>query len=159
MDQDDKCTLCPDGTKCDSVGNELGSLWIKAGYFRTVPSSSKVYQCMFEKAACLGGHSTGDGLCREGYEAMLCSSCSPTYFFDSITRTCRDCEATRVTPAMVVVSVVVLMVCCALIFMYDKVKAWSEKWLNMGKVRIVYTTCQVSTSYENKNLRNNMKKI
>jgi len=60
---------------------------------------------------------------------------------------------------MVVVSVVVLMVCCALIFMYDKVKAWSEKWLNMGKVRIVYTTCQVSTSYENKNLRNNMKKI
>ena len=111
-----------------------------------MPSSSEVYPCTFEEAACLGGNSTGDKLCREGYEAMLCSSCSARYFFDSLTRTCRDCEATHVTPAMVVISVVILVVGCALIFMHDKVKAWSEKWLNMGKVRIVYTTCQVSTT-------------
>lgn len=146
MNLDGGCALCPDGTECESVGNELGSLWVKVGYFRTVPSSSEVYPCMFEKAACLGGNSTGDELCREGYEAMLCSSCSARYFFDSLTRTCRDCEATHVTPAMVVVSVAILVVACALIFMHDKVKAWSEKWLNMGKVRIVYTTCQVSTT-------------
>jgi len=146
MNLDGGCALCQDGTKCDSVGNELGSLWVKAGYFRTVPSSSEVYPCILEKAACLGGNSTGNNLCREGYEAMLCSSCSARYFFDSLTRTCRDCEATHVTPAMVVISVVILVVGCALIFMRDKVMAWSEKWLNMGKVRIVYTTCQVSST-------------
>ena len=28
--------------------------------------------------------------------------------------------------------------------MYDQAVAWRKKWVNLGKVRIVYTTCQVN---------------
>ena len=101
-----------------------------------------VYQCSSEDA-CRGGNTTGDALCGEGYDAILCSSCSGGYFFDSLSLTCRDCQATRVTPAMVVVSVVVVVAGGVLIFMRDRAQKWADKWVNMGKVRIVYTTFQV----------------
>ena len=137
-----ECRQCPEGTECDSVGNELPTLLLKEGYYRTTPKSHMVYVCSSEDA-CRGGNATGSALCSEGYEAILCSSCSGGFFFDSLTRTCRDCEATRVTPAMVVVSVVVVVAGGMLIFMRDKTKQWADKWINMGKVRIVYTTYQV----------------
>lgn len=101
-----------------------------------------VYQCSSEDA-CRGGNTAGDALCGEGYDAILCSSCSGGYFFDSLSLTCRDCQATRVTPAMVVVSVVFVVAGGMLIFMRDRAHKWAEKWVNMGKVRIVYTTFQV----------------
>ena len=31
-----------------------------------------------------------------------------------------------------------------IVFMKEEAQAWNKKWLNLGKVRIVYTTCQVS---------------
>ena len=137
-----QCLECPEGTTCDSAGNELATLLLKESYYRTTPKSSMVYECSSEEA-CPGGNTTGDALCGEGYNAILCSSCSRGYFFDSLSRTCRDCQSTRVTPAMVVFSIVVVLAGVVLIFNRDKTKKWAAKWVNMGKVRIVYTTFQV----------------
>ena len=143
MNPDGECHLCPDGAECSSKGSDLSTLEIKKGFFRTSPTSKEVYACA-NKMACPGGNQTGDGLCGVGYEATLCSSCKTGYFFDSLTRTCHDCQDTHIAPAMVVVSVVFLVVVGALILMRDQAKAWSKKWLNMGKIRVLYTTCQVN---------------
>ena len=37
-----------------------------------------------------------------------------------------------------------MVVAGALILMREQVEAWRKKWMNMGKVRIMYTTCQVN---------------
>ena len=67
-----ECHECPEGTECDSVGNELPTLMIEPSYFRTVPNSMEVYPCTFGEAACRGGNRTGDDLCKMGYEGPLC---------------------------------------------------------------------------------------
>ena len=142
LDQAGTCRSCPEGVKCDKPAR-LETLELEPGYFRATPESEQVYWCMLGKAACAGGSRTGGELCDKGYKSVLCSKCEAGYFFDSLTRICRNCQSSRVTPAMVVVSVVVLMVVVGLVCMKDQAQSWSKKWLNMGKVRIVYTTCQV----------------
>ena len=46
---------------------------------------------------------------------------------------------------MVVAGVVVVVAGGMLTFMRSKAQNWADKWVNMGKVRIVYTTFQVIT--------------
>ena len=72
MNEDGECASCPEGTKCDSAGNELSSLWVEAGYFRGAVESTTVYACTFGEVACPGGNTTGNKLCSEGYEGPLC---------------------------------------------------------------------------------------
>ena len=67
-----QCRECPEGALCDSVGNELGTLWIEAGFFRSRPDSKKIYLCTLGKAACPGSNQTGNELCQLGYEGPLC---------------------------------------------------------------------------------------
>ena len=74
------CELCDEdgegnlreGVVCHSVGNELATLEIEAGYYRTAPESREVYPCTLGESACPGGKRTGDELCAEGYEGPLC---------------------------------------------------------------------------------------
>ena len=72
MSGDTECFLCPEGSNCDSLGNELATLSIITGYFRAFSDSKEVYMCALEEA-CRGGNQTGDDLCSQGYEGPLCN--------------------------------------------------------------------------------------
>ena len=71
MMNDGTCHDCPEGTTCDSVGNELRSLLLQKDYYRTTRESTEVYPCSSE-FACQGGNGTGGALCNDGYEGVLC---------------------------------------------------------------------------------------
>ena len=75
MDENGECRECPDGTECDAVGNELGSLMVEAGYFRPSPISKSIYKCPLGETSCPGGNATGDALCdaSHGYTGPLVS--------------------------------------------------------------------------------------
>ena len=157
MNLDGGCALCQDGTKCDSVGNELGSLWIKTGHFRTVPSSSEVYQCL-NNEACSGGNMTGSGLCSEGYEEVLCSSCQIGYFKDASSGgTCMSCEGSRGSWMTVAFMAGVFLVGGGGIsawflqpdWLFDPETGYIEKLAKTNVVRFVVVTSQIVTSLEN----------
>ena len=65
------------------------------------------------------------------------------HFFDSLKQICRSCQDTQITPAMVVISVLIVAIVGALILRREHAEVWCKKWVNMGQVRIMYTTCQV----------------
>ena len=73
---EETCVECREGMDCDKVGNELATVTVRKGYFRAKPESKNVYRCPL-KEACPGGNVTGNQLCSEGHEGVLCGRLVP----------------------------------------------------------------------------------
>lgn len=87
------CRSCPKGASCP-FGSELASLVVKEKWFRTTATSRKLYRCPGGDDACPGGNATGEGLCADGYDGVLCSDCERGHYAtsDALTFTCEACD-------------------------------------------------------------------
>lgn len=70
----DVCTECFSNVVCEGSNN----IQVDPGFWRMYQNSSNIYACYYNKA-CLGGlnfSSLYPVNCKEGYEGILCHSCS-----------------------------------------------------------------------------------
>ncbi|KAK7254168.1 hypothetical protein SO694_00008461 [Aureococcus anophagefferens] len=88
------CRSCPKGASCP-FGSELASLVVKEKWFRTTASSKKLYRCPGGGDACPGGNATGEGLCADGYDGVLCSDCERGHYATAggVAFTCDGCDS------------------------------------------------------------------
>jgi len=68
------CEECPKGMIC-TFQQKLEEAMIEAGMYRISNDSTVVVECP-TKSNCVGGATSGDGLCREGHTGPLCMVCS-----------------------------------------------------------------------------------
>ena len=88
-DKQYQCIPCPSGA------NSCYSKYLKLspGYFRWAYDSTVVYECPMGAAACSGGTSTGQSLCKEGYEGPQCGVCKIGYYPTIDGKQCALCGA------------------------------------------------------------------
>jgi hypothetical protein len=93
----DICESCMVGVSCVTHGSVLVSLDLEPGFWRSGPSSVRVYLCTHGAVACAGG--TGDGTsdeypyCHTGYVGPLCAVCDKDYFRSWSSTRCERCAA------------------------------------------------------------------
>ena len=104
-------------------GNQI---YVKSGYWRRLPLSTAIIPCPDKGEGCVGGNSTGDGLCAKGYQGPLCSMCTAKYFKKSGTLTCVECSGTNIFTPAVILSLIILIIVLFLlsIFVYGQLKRY-----------------------------------
>lgn len=82
------CKTCPTNAK-ECHGDRIN---LKRGYWRISSLSSTIMTCPLGPESCSGGWETGQALCAEGYEGMLCAVCSNGFHLSSSSNTCELCR-------------------------------------------------------------------
>ncbi len=129
-----KCIQCSNGTyslednsdlhltQCNTCPNHAQQCYgdvivVSKGYWRISESAWTLLKCPMGMKSCKGGSAAGSLSCEEGYEGMLCGSCSEDYRYDSSSNSCVQCKATPVNVfTVLLMGIGVIAVGAALLF-------------------------------------------
>lgn len=117
-----QCVNCHSSMICRKPGNELATLELKAGYFRTTHTSREIYNCR-HKAACPEGDAVGTPQsCRVGHRGLLCAACDSGYFMN-INARCTTCSSSIKRAGFGVYSLLVFSLLLYLIWLFTSNQA------------------------------------
>lgn len=90
---------------------------IPEGHWRISDSSNSIIRCPLEDISCIGGESSGDYLCAEGFEGVLCGEATSQHHIDWIFQDSQQCSDSNVMlsiiiPLIVLGSLLILVCCC-----------------------------------------------
>jgi len=84
-------TKCDDGSKTPGIVSCYSDIIkVDVGYWRRFPQNKAILRCSLNLNGCQGGDTTGNGLCKLGYQGLLCSTCSEGYYIDNTI--CSSCK-------------------------------------------------------------------
>lgn len=129
-DERNHCRTCRNGVDCETSHEyrELENLYLERGFWRQDTTAKKIRRCP-NKRACQGGLGAGNELCKKGYEAPLCASCSADYVSSANeVYGCRKCSAAFVRFAIATTSCV-LVVVSFVTFMLVLYRKSIEEWV------------------------------
>lgn len=90
------CTECAPGLMCDTPGQTVSQVSLRAGYWRPSHESLQSYSCSPETACCGGVvNVTGfsEALCSEGHTGARCGSCAASWYkLGGAGATCQPCS-------------------------------------------------------------------
>lgn len=120
----------------DKEGTDLGTLSLKAGFYRFSNFSEVVYECPYTDQ-CRGGNLSGDFSCAAGSEGPLCHNCMRDYSFNALNGRCEHCDDQDQVHWIVYVFFGLLIMAGAVVFvikrkmpeLWDKVKSRSKEVL------------------------------
>lgn len=107
LDTKGACVSCSRGMSCENSGNELSTLLIKAGWYRTAQTSNQVYACT-RKNACPESIIVGPESCAEGHVGILCATCASGWY-KKVNGRCVKCKSKDRTLALVVYSALTIL--------------------------------------------------
>ena len=90
---------------------------IPEGHWRISNSGNTIIRCPLEEISCIGGESSGDYLCAEGFEGVLCGEATSQHHIDWIFQDSLQCSDSNVMlsiiiPVIVLGSLFILVCCC-----------------------------------------------
>ena len=93
-----ECISCPPGTLCETIGIDMLSLPLQAGWWRVSNTSVDVKQCPDFKSSssvCLGGDGAGVDVCKDSLDGPFCVLCrgGVGHYYDKDDKTCYECGA------------------------------------------------------------------
>jgi len=93
-----ECIGCPSGTLCETIGIDILSLPLQAGWWRISNTSVDVKQCTDSKSSssvCVGGDGAGVDACKDGLDGPFCVLCrgGVGHYYDKDDKTCYECGA------------------------------------------------------------------
>ena len=97
------CASCPE--EAESCHDNV--ITLKEGYWRRTMNSEVIFAC--DSQGCIGGNGTGDNLCAEGYEDIMCSVCADGYYWSGDSLTCEICSGSNLFSASFTVFLVFLV--------------------------------------------------
>ncbi|TNV87343.1 hypothetical protein FGO68_gene12842 [Halteria grandinella] len=110
-----QCLPCPSNKAYCNKGTQIYPL---PGYWRSSIYSENFIECL-NPDSCLGGifpMNNLTGQCSEGYQGIICSSCSDGYFANQDSRVCKRCPSLLVNTlvivafALLIILVIILLV-------------------------------------------------
>ena len=93
-----ECISCPPGTLCETIGINILSLPLQAGWWRMSNTSIDVKQCPNFKSSssvCVGGDGAGVDACKDSLDGPFCVLCrgGVGHYYDKDDKTCYECGA------------------------------------------------------------------
>jgi hypothetical protein len=93
-----ECISCPPGTLCETIGIDILSLPLQAGWWRMSNTSVDVKQCPDFKSSssvCVGGDGAGVDVCKDSLDGPFCVLCrgGVGHYYDKDDKACYECGA------------------------------------------------------------------
>ena len=126
--QSSTCVKCTTGMACEKYGVSRETLRVRSGWYRFSEASERLYRCP-HLSNCVGNATSGDrnGLCRHGSFGPLCALCESSYYLDTRTDSCEDCESSATSPevsALYAIVGIILVVGATILARLGKVKEY-----------------------------------
>jgi hypothetical protein len=174
-----QCIVCPEGTYSLKYNDEsteciecltiegvsfcYGNIIVlEPGYWRRYNYTEAVMECPFSDTSCIGGNSTGEMLCAEGYAGPQCATCAESYIVTD--GSCEICEPKDFfsDQVILILSILVVVIIISISFYYtinmrqdeddisslELAKLWCQKRFDLMaiKLKIGVSTYQVITA-------------
>jgi len=116
FEEDGKCQQCPD----EAISCYANQINLESGYWRISMLSDIIFRCPY--LGCKGGYDVDQGLCKEGYESILCAVCSSGYYYNQDRNECLACSSSEVISpsAIMVLAALFLILLIFCIYAYFK---------------------------------------